>query len=362
MKKLFIIILMQIALFAYSQQDVQPDSIATSLDEVPVTTDTQIGANTFEYRIVSNYADTTLNGYDCIMYNMSDVTTSFIGTIQNGKIEITGESNRTFPAFIDVMSNNNDNPKRFQIKLIVEPGTIIVDCNERFPVSGGDLNQKYKDYINKLNSLATDSDSQNKVWKDVFKENYDNGLGEYVLINAGFSCSPTEWADAISLLDDETKAMTGINNITERMEIIKLTWEGQPFIDLEGKSIDGKPVKLSDFVGKGKYVIADFWASWCGGCIIEARESLLPLYNEYKENPDVQFIGIAFDDVKEAVEKLELPWQQIMDCEKAMDIYSTYSIPEIVIFAPDGTILNRRLQGNETANKLHQILGHSNLH
>ncbi|MDE7420204.1 MAG: TlpA family protein disulfide reductase [Muribaculaceae bacterium] len=150
--------------------------------------------------------------------------------------------------------------------------------------------------------------------------------------------------------------MTGISNITERMENIKLTWEGQPFIDLEGRSIDGKPVKLSDFLGKGKYIIADFWASWCGGCIIEAREILLPLYNEYKENPDVQFIGIAFDDVKETVEKLELPWEQIISCENAMYIYSTYSIPEIVIFAPDGTILHRRLHGNETANKLHQIL------
>ena len=346
---------MQSALLAYSQQEVRPDSISTYLDEVIVTSETQIESNAFEYRIVSNSADTTLNGYDCIMYNMSDETTSFIGTIQNGKIEITGESNRSFPAFIDVMSNNNDNPKRFQIRLIVEPGIITVDFNERFPVSGGYLNQKYKEYINKLNSLASDPASQNKVWKDVFKENYDNGLGEGVLISAGFNCSPNEWTDAISFLDDVTKAMTGIRNITERMENIKLTWEGQPFIDLEGKTLDGKPVKLSDFVGKGKYVIADFWASWCGGCIIEARECLLPLYNEYKENPNVQFIGIAFDDVKEAVEKLELPWEQIMDCEKAMDTYSTYSIPEIVIFAPDGTILHRHLHGNETANKLHQI-------
>ena len=56
MKKLFIIILMQLALLAYSQQEVKPDSIATSLEEEPVTADTQIGANTFEYRIVSNSA------------------------------------------------------------------------------------------------------------------------------------------------------------------------------------------------------------------------------------------------------------------------------------------------------------------
>ena len=321
-----------------------------------------VEANAFEYRIVSNSADTTLNGYDCILYNITDAITSYIGTIRDGKIDITGESNRTFPAFIHVLSNNNKNPKRFQINLIVEPGTITVDWNERYPVSGGVLNQKYNDYINKLNSLASDPASQKKVWKDVFKENYDNGLGEDVLIEAGFSCSPNEWADAISILDDETKAMTGISNITERMEIIKHTWVGQPFIDLEGKTLDGKPIKLSDFVGKGKYVIADFWASWCGGCIIEARECLLPLYNEYKNNPDVQFIGIALDDVREAVEKLGLPWEQIMDCEKAMAIYSIYSIPEIVIFAPDGTILHRRLHGNDTSNKLHQILGSSKLH
>lgn len=321
-----------------------------------------IEACAFEYRIVSNSADTTFNGYDCIMYNVSEATTSYIGTIQDGKIEIIGESNRSFPAYISVMSNNYDNPKRAQINLIVEHGTVTVDWNERYPISGGDLNLRFKDYINKLNSLASDPSSQHKVWKDVFKENYDNGLGEEVLIDAGFYCSPDEWAEALTLLDDETKALTGISETTKTMEILKLSWEGQPFIDLEGKTLDGKPVRLSDYVGKGKYVIADIWASWCGGCIIEARESLLPLYNEYKDNPDVQFIGIALDDVGETVEKLGLPWEQIMDCRNAMAVYSAYSIPEIIIFAPDGTILRRRLCGNDTANKLHQILAPSKRH
>lgn len=313
--------------------------------------------NAFEYRIVSNTVDTTFNGYDCVLYNISDVSTSYIGTIKDGKIDISGECERSFPAFIDVMTSNQDNLKRVQIRLIVEPGTITVDWNERFPVAGGELNSGLKDYIKELNGLATDPAAQNEAWKPVFKENYSNGLGEYVLImDAGYSCSPDEWTEAISLLDEETKKMNGILDLTERMVSLKPTWEGQAFTDLEGKSLNGNKIKLSDYAGKGKYVVADIWASWCGGCIIETKEILIPLFNEYKDNSNVQFIGIAIDDVSEAVKELGIPWDQIMDCHNVMEKYSAYSIPEIIIFAPDGTILHRRLNGQEIASKLKEVL------
>ncbi len=314
-------------------------------------------ANAFEYHIISNSVDSSFNGYDCVLHNTSDAATSYIGTIKDGKIDIRGESERSFPAFINVMSNNHEKQKRVQINLIVEPGTTTVDWNERYPVSGGNLNQGLKNFVAKLNNLATDPASQNEVWKSVFKENHNNGLGEYVLImDAGFSCSPDEWTEAIGLLDDETKGMTSICDLTERMESLKTTWEGQKFTDLCGKSLDGERVCLSDFVGKGKFVIADIWASWCGGCIIEAKEMLIPLYNEYKDNQNVQFVGIALDDVSEAVKKLGIPWAQIMDCYNAMDTYCAYSIPEIIIFDPDGTILHRRLHGQEIAAKLKEEL------
>lgn len=310
----------------------------------------------FEYRIVTNSVDTTYNGYDCVLYNTSEAITSYIGTIKDGKIDIKGESKRSFPAFIDVRSDNQESKKRVQIYLIVESGTITLDWTERYPISGGKLNQGLKDYSTKLNSLASEPALQNEVWKDVFKENYNNGLGECALRDAGYHCSPDEWAEAISLLDDETKGMAGISDFSERMEKVKLTWEGQPFTDLHGKTFDGKDVNLSDFVGKGKYVVADIWASWCGGCIIEAREMLIPLYNEYKDNENVQFVGIALDDVRETVKKLGIPWDQIMYCENAIDAYCAYSIPEIIIFSPDGTILHRRLHGQEIATKLKEAL------
>lgn len=348
MKKILITLTLVIPVMALGQKDVKTDSIPTALYE---------GSSAFEYHIVTNSVDTTFNGCDCVLYNTSDVSTAYIGTIKDGKIDISGESNRSFPAFISAMSNNQENPKRVQIQLIVEPGTITLDWTDRYPISGRNLNQGLKDYITELNSRASDPASQNEVWKDVFKRNNDNGLGEYVLVmDAGFSCSPDEWAEAISLLDDETKDMKGISDFTERMERLKPTWEGQQFTDLHGKSLDGKDVNLSDFVGKGKYVVADIWASWCGGCIIEAREMLKPLYNDYKDNPDVQFVGIALDDVSEAVKKLGIPWNQIMGCENAMGTYCAYSIPEIIIFAPDGTILHRRLHGQEIEAKLKEAL------
>lgn len=247
-------------------------------------------------------------------------------------------------------------PKKIQINLIVEPGTITLDWNEALPVSNGKLNEEMKNYIAKLEEFQSDPVFLNQFRKIVFKNNFNNGFGEMVLLHIGNYCSPDDWAEAISLLDEETKELEGIRKITSRMERIKPTWEGQLFTDLKGRTLDGVDVSLSDYVGKGKYVIADIWTSWCRGCIGQAKEVLVPLYNEFKDNPDVEFIGIALDDIREAVKKHGIPWIQITECDKVMAKYCIYSLPEIIMFAPDGTILHRHLRCSEIANKLKSVL------
>ncbi len=345
----------------------------------------------FEYRIISNASDSTLNGYDCVLFNISDSFTPHMAEVQNGIVDITGESERSFPAELYFVNRESGGRRSSRITFIVEPGTTVVDLNENVLVTGGSLNQELRNYINEIEaywkSISTDTlanlkdMAMAKVFADetanaketttlkesiklkskkVFKENANNGLGEYILITATQDWSPDEWNEATQLLDEEQRDLEAIRNITSRMDRLRNTWEGTQFVDLEGKSVDGQPMKLSDYVGKGEFVIADIWSSWCGFCIIEARETLIPLYHKYSDNPNVKIIGIALDDVKEMAKKMDIPWDQLMDCDKVLGKYAINAIPEIILFGPDGTILNRHLRGEEVEEKLKAAMNASN--
>lgn len=142
-------------------------------------------------------------------------------------------------------------------------------------------------------------------------------------------------------------------------EVAKKTAEGEMFVDFSAE-YDGKTQKLSDFVGKGKYVLVDFWASWCGPCRREIP-NLINVYNKYKGSK-FEVIGVATwdepDDTKAAIAELNIPYPQIMNAQKAgSDAYGIRGIPEIILFAPDGKIVKRGLRGSDIETEVKKCLG-----
>ena len=121
---------------------------------------------------------------------------------------------------------------------------------------------------------------------------------------------------------------------------------------------EGKTVKLSDYVGKGKVVLVDFWASWCGPCRRE-MPNLVEAYAKYK-NKNFEIVGVSLDQSadawKEAIKKLNITWPQMSDlkywnCEGAQ-LYAVSSIPHTVLIDGEGTILARGLHGDELQEKI----------
>ena len=154
-----------------------------------------------------------------------------------------------------------------------------------------------------------------------------------------------------------------------RMELVKRIYSGmekkrpgQMFSDIEIADMEGKMHKLSEWCGKGKYVLIDFWASWCGPC----RKEMPTVVESYKlfKDKGYEIIGISLDKDaaawKAAVNKLNMTWPQLSDLKywnsDAAALYGVMSIPSNVLLDGEGRIIASDLRGNDLLNKLAELM------
>src|SRR3954452_4604965 len=135
---------------------------------------------------------------------------------------------------------------------------------------------------------------------------------------------------------------------------------GKPAPNLTMQDVNGKQVSISDF--KGKYLLVDFWASWCGPCRQE-NPNVVAAYNQYK-NKNFTILGVSLDDDKqawmEAIKKDGLAWNHMSDLKQwesaAVNAYQFEGIPFNVLIDPQGTIIASSLRGPELEAKLAEVL------
>ena len=138
---------------------------------------------------------------------------------------------------------------------------------------------------------------------------------------------------------------------------------GQKFIDFEQADPQGKNHKLSEYVGQGKWVLVDFWASWCGPCRAE-MPNVVEAYNKYHEK-GFDVVGISYDSKQEAwvkaIDELKMPWTHLSDLKGwenvSSDLYGIKAIPANLLINPEGTIVARDLRGEALQQKLAEIFG-----
>lgn len=283
-----------------------------------------------------------------INYDTGDKIDSVL--VADGAAVFKGEIDEAVPARILV-----DGARYAQ--LILEPGSIAVDARTR-NAFGSELNDVYNAIGDSVGVIArefqaapTDSAKEAVYARyqayslEQMNANLDNPIGYLLFIQQAYDMEP---AQLVAYLEKEPslKQYKRITKLVEMNERKAATQPGSKYVDFD---ING--TKLSDYVGRdGKYMLVDFWASWCGPCIRETAV-LKELYNEYKDR-GLEVLGVAVwdepDATRAAIEKHELPWECIINAQSVpTDIYGISGIPCIMLIAPDGTILSRDKQDDD---------------
>lgn len=198
--------------------------------------------------------------------------------------------------------------------------------------------------------------------KKFVNENTDNIVGAYIFANI-YNNYENEEVDALmAQAGAEFKGDKNVKRIVEVLEKSKLRAVGRKYTDFAQPDKDGNIHHLSEYVAKSKYLLVDFWASWCGPCRAE-MPNVKAAYEKYHAK-GFEVLGVSLDNNKDkwlnAIKTLGLPWQHLSDlkgwqCE-ASSLYGVQGIPCTMLIAQDGTIVATDLRGEELDKKLAELL------
>lgn len=247
--------------------------------------------------------------------------------------------------------------------LILEDGSITISENSHRAV-GSMLNDRFNTFADSINAIAADFetadgeaaqqaviDRYNAFALASVEENVDNPIGYYVFMNIASGCFPSlPELNGYLAKHPELAAYKRVQRMVDSLTKKENTSAGKMMTDFEFTDHEGKTHRLSDYAGKGRYTLVDFWASWCGPCIREIAV-LKEIQKQYADAP-LEIVGIAVwdkpDDTLRAAQRLEIPWTIVTNAQNVpTDAYGILGIPCIILFGPDGKIIFRDLQGDE---------------
>ncbi|MBS1738483.1 MAG: redoxin domain-containing protein [Bacteroidetes bacterium] len=244
---------------------------------------------------------------------------------------------------------------------------------EPFTVKMNDLNTQYMDFRkNKdeagMQKIASefdvlDSTINEDVYHKYFVENSKSPVALYALERfAGYAIDPAKVEPLYNKLSPVVKNTPSGKAYKKRIETAKKTAVGAYAINFTQNDTLEKPVSLSNF--KGKYVLLDFWASWCGPCRAE-NPNVVKAFNQYKDK-NFTVLGVSLDQPGkkqawlDAIHKDNLTWTHVSDLKfwdnAVAKEYGIQAIPQNFLIDPSGKIIAKNVRGEELDKKLAEVI------
>ncbi|MFH0762165.1 MAG: TlpA disulfide reductase family protein [Bacteroidota bacterium] len=285
---------------------------------------------------------------DIYVVKINDLKGRIALFLDNSIVTITGKSENLMASTITGSITHNDYAKFSQL---------AKSQNELKRPLYASLNEAEKANktveVKKIEAQMDDLEaSQIKEKIDFIKTLGDSPVAAYIAYNIALGIDDTEKLETLvqdlgpTLADNKYTKM-----LVEKIGLMKLTTVGKMSMDFTQNDPDGKPVRLSDF--KGKYVLVDFWASWCSPCRAE-NPNVVKVFQKYN-NKNFTILGVSLDRDKdkwlEAIQKDNLTWTHVSDLKfwdnEVAVMYGIKSIPANILLDKTGKIIGKNLRGDD---------------
>lgn len=350
-----------------------------------------------EYQIEGTVSNADLNGEYVYLYEYGNTANTPMDSalVENGRFILKGE--QTTPQLRTLrFSNDVVEPKRvaagentpYSVVFVLENVNYKAELSENPQITGSPETDAYTQFQKELKRLRKDSDQiiadmrsddaeisakaeeryeemdakVNEAVKKYIQDNPNNQTSAKLLYDFRHGLNEDERRAIIANAGESFKAVPGIDKMMDHLNVLEKVAIGKKFTDFQMADPDGTMRKLSDYVGNGKVVLIDFWASWCPPCRADMPH-LVKVYDQYK-NKNFEIVGISLDRTadawKKGIKDLNMTWPQLSDIKfwqsEGAALYGVNSIPHTVLVDKDGTIIAKNLRGEALDAKLAEIL------